>query len=133
MFYLEVPRNKVKNLKISRGVGGGGSKKYVLNPPPVCFFLFFSAPDPKFRVFFIRFWWFDLVHLMILDKMSPFVKIEATVLNFCLDKPLELKWLRNLAPRLQIPRSMYFLEFDDLLEFNSWFWINWSSVSEIWS
>ena len=56
---------------------------------------------------------------MILDKMSPFVKIEATVLNFCLEKPLELKWLRNLAPRLQIPRSMYFLEFDDLLEFNS--------------
>ena len=56
---------------------------------------------------------------MILDKMSPFVKIEATVLNFWLDKPLAFKWLRNLVSRLQIPRSMYFLEFDDLLEFNS--------------
>ena len=55
---------------------------------------------------------------MILDKMSPFVKIGATVLNFWLDKPLALKWLRNLAPGPQIPRLMYFLGFDDLLAYN---------------
>ena len=53
---------------------------------------------------------------MILDRMSPFVKIGATVLN--LIKPLALKWLRNIAARPQIPRPMYFLGFDDLLEFN---------------
>ena len=44
------------------------------------------------------------------------MKIGATVLN--LIKPLALKWLRNIAARPQIPRSMNFVGFDDLLEFN---------------
>ena len=47
------------------------------------------------------------------------MKTGATALNFWLHKPLAFKWLRNLAARPQIPRSMYFLGFDDLLEFNT--------------
>ena len=36
-----------------------------------------------------------MIHLMILDKMSPFVKIGATALNFWLDKASLLKWLKS--------------------------------------
>ena len=36
-----------------------------------------------------------MIHLMILDKISPLVKIGATALNFWLDKAWVLKWLKS--------------------------------------
>ena len=44
----------------------------------------FAAPGPKVKVFF-KTWLFDWIQLMILDKMDPFGKIGARVLDLWLD------------------------------------------------
>ena len=83
-----------------------------------------KAPHPMVKKFF-KIWWFDMIQLMILDKMrSCLWKVEQGFWVYGLIK-LSDPIGRNLVSRLQTPRSRNFLKFDGLIWFILWFWMDW--------